>query len=520
MAPMYTLLLPLLLACGKDAGDSDPGGTSAPVDSETTPADDSADSDGTDDTSTTDDTAPPTPSEFDRAEVNETTWAQVGYVVEEWVDNTGVLGADGVAPSLTWIRPAEDRPVDGIVLYLHGSTAADDSAEPCDTEVAEIARERFLIGWGTAVYHATRNNLAVLAPVNRWCDVWLGLGPDDPVDTNHHGYSFLSRSLDWALSPSSGVDIDGPVVAWGTSTGAIGAGLAAARRDEVIAAVVDSGPIDLEDRTQFDFAATLVHILGGGPEAVPERYRENSVVALIEDGVLTKPIFGATNNQDDITAAVHGEELLAALEAAYDPAGLRYGWHDFNHPAPGDTHHVQTGLRPMPWTYVTPLLMSFFFDDARLQWSEAEADCDRCEVGALIAVGTWAETASGGAVMGALESDGPGVALSVIPPEAASGGPVTGTAVLGLGTLSTPIDPATLAATVRWTVDGEIVASQTLTFGELDDGNDLRAAAEHVEKSTLALPGTYAAGSDTRFEVHAAGGGPLLIDAAVFSWGP
>ena len=519
----WLLLLPLLSACGKDdtSKDSPPG----PLDDTTAPTTDSSDDTGgtvTGHTGQTGHTGEPVPDEFTRIAENTTDWASVGYVIEEWEHDT-LMGADGkTSPSVTWIRPAaEDQSVDGVVLYLHGSTGEDDSEgnPDCPLDVAEEARDRFIMDWDTLVHFATQRNLAVLAPVNLWCDAWMGQGPidSDVPDHHHYGYSFIEESLDWALSSHSGVSVDGPVVAWGTSLGAIGAGLVATRRDEVTAAVVDSGPIDLDNQLQAAFVNTLEHILGD-PGTYPERYQENSLVALIEDGVLTKPLFAVTNAQDVITHPTHGESLQLALAAAYAPNDLRYTWHDFDHPSPGSTHHVQTGLPLMPTTYVTPLLLSFLLDEQHLKWVEAE-DCTVCTLGEPYSTGGWAEAASRGVAIRTLVADGPGTLIQARPPAGAVNGTVSGTAVIGLDELTEDVASTTIAAVVRWVVGGVIVAERDITVGDLDHANNMPASAAQIEKSTLALPGAFT-DPQTQFEVYVTGTVPMLVDAAVFSFVP
>lgn len=526
------MLALLLIACHKTPADSDePAGDSA-IGSETdSPTDDSGRGDGGTGgagdggtggdgggTGGTDTSAPP--SDFDLQSTDEETWASTGYRGEVWVDNTGVVGVDGQPASFTWIRPAEG-PVTGVLLYLHGSTAADDSADPadCPIEAAETAQLRFLVGWGVVPWLAMERGMAVLSPLNTWCDVWLGQGPDDPVDTSHHGWSMIERSLDWALGPHSGVGVDGPVVAWGTSTGSVGAALAAARRDEVLSAVLDSGPIDFEDRSQLEFAAVLQHVLGGSPEAEPERYRANSPVALIEDGLLTKPLFEATNAHDQITVPAHGQATLAAFQAAYDPAGLRYGWHDFNHYAPGDTYHTQTALRFLPWSYTASVLMDFLLDGVNIDWREAEDPCGGCTVGERLFEGDWPTAASNNAVIIADTAEGAGLIYSA-PPAAGvqPGDSPRGTAVLYANDLEGLLQPEDQVATLRWLVDGAAVAEKPVYFGDLSVDSALSELSRHVEATTLAAPGVLPEGAEVFFQVETTGRALLLLDAVIYGW--
>ncbi len=460
------------------------------------------------------------PSGFVLQSADISTWASTGYRSEVWVDTTGVLGVDGQPASFTWIRP-DEGPVTGVLLYLHGSTAADDGADPsaCSVEAAQTAQLRFLVGWGTAPYLAMERGMAILSPLDTWCDVWLGRGPEDPVDTSHYGWRLIERSLDWALGPESGVEVEGPVVAWGTSTGSVGAALAAARRDEVISAVLDSGPIDFEDRSQPDFAAVLRHVLGGDPADAPERYRASSPVALIEDGVLTKPLFEATNAYDMITMPAHGEATLAAFQASYDPAGLRYGWHDFRHYAPGETYHTQTALRFLPWSYTTSVLMDFLLDGLHLDWREAEDRCAACAVGAQLSEGDWAEAASNNAVIVTEPGEGPGLIYSA-PPAAGirPGDSPRATAVLYARDVEDRLRPEDQVATLRWRVGGVVASERAVYFGDLSEDSALSELSRHVAATTLSVPGVLPEGAEVTFEVETTGRSLLLLDAVIYGW--
>jgi hypothetical protein len=518
------LLLLLLLSCHKDRDSAAP--YSAPPGDSELPGDDGGDDsgDGSGDSahdSGPGDTAPPQ-TDFVRVGRDEETWSFNGYVVEEWQDTSGALGADGLPASFTWMRPAEADASTGLLIYLHGSTAEDDGDDPsvCDPVVAEEARYRFLNGWGLAAHMAMQRGLSIVAPLDRWCDVWLGRGEEDEVGANHYGWDLLERSARWAIDGHGGVQIDGPVVAWGTSTGAIGAALAAARIPEVQAAVLDSGPIDFYDRTQTDFSRVLDHVLGGDPEEATERYAEDSPVALVQSGEITVPLLIATNAQDVITAPVHGENMRAALAEGYSPAGLRWGYHDFNHPAPGDTNHVQLGMRLVPWAYSSWVVLDFLLEGHRVQWVEAELDCPICEVGEL-ALGTeWTKSASGGAAMLAPPEAGPGRVVSVIPPsEIPIGADAAAIAVLGVDDINAKtIADDTLVARLRWTLDGAELARSDVAFGDLTDGGDLTEIARHISVSRLEVPGGMPASSDVRVEVEATGEAPLLVDAVVFTW--
>jgi len=448
-------------------------------------------------------------ADFVQARVDRDTLGDLDYAIETWVDVSGRAGADGAAPELLIVRPQAVREATGLLLYLHGNTGIDDEEDPalCDTNEAIEARDRFVYGWEAAARLIAERGASLVAPTNLWCDAWLGEGEADPVDTSHLGFAFLEAATEWAMAGGAGFDVQGPLVAWGSSLGGVGAALAAARLHGFEAVLVDSAPLDFSYQGQPAFSRTLHHVLGGGLRELPERYRAASPVALVEDGALEIPLMLVDNIRDEITHAAHGRAMRDALRAQYAAAGTRWADADLNHAAPGDSHHVQAGLRQTPALYVTARGLDFLFDGRRQLWAEAEAICTGCVVDAESG---WAIAASAGAAA-RLEGEAslaftPGAAVEF---EAS----LIGVAALGLPAAALADD--VVVARLRWTRGGDELAVESVYAGDLTDGEDVRTIGAHLAATQLALPGP-ALGGET-FEVLA-GDATVLADGVYVSW--
>ena len=482
-----------LLACqgATDSGGS--GGPGGPPDTDVV------------DTQPATDTAPDWPEGL--VLVEQDTATRPGFVREIW-QSTELVDVDGEPAELWWYRPVGETET-GLMIVLHGSTAADDSlgTEACEVDVAERSRVRLLEDWGLVTQIALAEGFSVLAPLNGWCDVWLGQGTDDPVDTTHHGRAWLAESLAFVDHPASCVTTTGRKVAWGSSTGAVGA-VQAAVMAGLDAVLLDSGPVDFSDAEQPSFQRVLEHVLGPSDEQA-ELWAARDPLSLVADGALQSEVFVLFNEPDLINSASHA----FAMEAALAKSQLAWGSHDMAHLSPGTTYHVQGGLPLPPWGFYTEAVMDVLLDGRRLEVVEAELPCDACALGALWSSSDWMDDASGAAGRRARDEEGSGVMASFeLPAEVPEGVTVTARAVIGLDQ-DEVLDDDTEVAVLRW---AGTVQSQTLTYGQLsvlsDDGLPPRSL---YNAARLELP---EATPGAVFEVEALGTATLLVDAALFLW--
>ena len=480
-----------LLACqgATDSGTgSDPETDSPPVDS-----------------SQPGDTAPDWPDGLVLVEQDAET--RPGFVRETW-QSTERVDVTGAPAEFWWYRPAAEAET-GLLVVLHGSTAKDDSlgAEACDLEAAERSRTRLMEDWGLVTQIALAEGFSVLAPLDGWCDVWLGDGADDTIDTTHQGRAWIAETLAFVDHPASCVTSTGRKVAWGSSTGAVGAVQAALLAD-LDAVLLDSGPVDFSDAEQPDFQRVLEHVLGPSSEQ-EELWASRDPLSLVADGGLAAEVYLLFNEPDLINSATHA----FAMEAALADSSLQWGSHDMAHLAPGTTYHVQGGLPLPPWGFYTEAAMEVLLHGRQLLVVEAEQPCTACGVGVQWSTSGWIQDASGAAGRRARADEGEGVMASFeLPEDVPEGGSVTAMAVIGLDQDETLSDD-TEVAVLRWAGTAQ---SQTLSYGQLsvlsDDGLPPRSlyAAAQVE-----LPEATAGAT---FQVEALGTATLLVDAALFLW--
>ena len=129
----------------------------------------------------------------------------------------------------------------------------------------------------------------------------------------------VAAGIDHLASVDAPLDLD-RVVAVGYSAGGALALWAAARRgaDVPLAAVVaQAPPTDLEARARQDgeSGAAVRALLGGGPDAVPERYRAVSPVALLPVGV---PLLVVQGEADTMVDAAASRRYVEAARAGGD----------------------------------------------------------------------------------------------------------------------------------------------------------------------------------------------------------
>ena len=325
-----------------------------------------------------------------------------------------------------------------VLLWLHGGAVGVDGVEE---QAGVFCTEKGIASLvENALYHheLLQRSVAVedwieLAPVNTWCDMWAGLGPDDPVDTNHNGayhVDWVFRAVEAGLSGL--VPDPSRYYSWGTSIGGVGVfplavGMPGTTR-HFEAIVSDSGPMVL---TTWYFAdlgqAYCDHILGGpaydqdGNEtAWTDNYRRVDGQMLVRDEGFRVPALIAYNTYDQLTPEIHGDTVGPLMDELYPPAGARYFYHNWNHLGPGMMGHTQTlGLQP-PYSQTTMAALRFL-KGASLQFVEAEALCPTCLIERETKTSTYHDDIaafSDGAAVVRAPTDGPGALFSGAIPEA------------------------------------------------------------------------------------------------------
>lgn len=299
-----------------------------------------------------------------------------------------VRDAEGGDP-LFYVVASQDRGADSGpgLLFLHGLVFGDESVDRCTAEgIHQVAYEDVLARRLAHVLLA-RSGRAMLVPVSTWCDLWSGLGPDDPVDASHASLVHVQTALAAMEAGLDGVrlDLDRTPV-WGSSIGALGsfvvsAHLASQGRSPP-ALVADSGPFDLltmASEATDQQAGWLEHILGGlpyDPAGQPTPYLDNwrrlDVPSLLDDG-LRLPIFAAWNSQDDTVEGFHGPALLAALQDL-DAGAPPWFARDFDHGYPLGGGHTQLNANQLLPAFAVDAAVRHL-DGARVDQVEIETLC-------------------------------------------------------------------------------------------------------------------------------------------------
>ena len=152
----------------------------------------------------------------------------------------------------------------------------------------------------------------------------------------------VAAGIDHLAALDAPLDLD-RVVAIGYSAGGTLALWAAARRDAAVplAAVVGQAPpTDLEARARGggEAAARVRALLGGPPDAVPDRYRAASPAALLPLGV---PLLLVQGEADTMVDAAESRRYVEAARAGGDRAALVL--------RSGDDHHVHVDPGSVAW---------------------------------------------------------------------------------------------------------------------------------------------------------------------------
>ncbi len=336
-------------------------------------------------------------------------YVSVEYAVTEEAEDYYSNPIDDRQPTFHVLRPADVSPDDRLPLLVfhHGGAVGDDSGKeiPYACELTSIMTfsASQLQGAAAVSNTAAWRGWAMLVPRNDWCDAWQGLGPDDPVDPeNHYGFYHVARAIDFMRAGGAGFEVyDKQMYTWGTSGGGTAAVSTSARYGGFAGVVFDSGIssfITYYELVGVDKGSThaeMEHIFGGPPYdekgepngEIWQRYQDASPEYLIREGHVDGPLFIAWNSQDVNLDPRHGEEMLAAAVQGMDES--LWVEHDFDHPFPGTTNHVQTNALNAPLGYFAYAIEEFIGGN-RLKIFEAEDGC-----GSAVCIGT-VRTGSGG----------------------------------------------------------------------------------------------------------------------------
>ncbi len=337
-------------------------------------------------------------------------YADLGYVLDTYEVTADYevpyVGVEGNNPVFYVFRPADATPDEALttVIWFHGAATgydADGGTVPGTCTVSQVENniENVLGNTSLVTYFFADRRWTLLLPRNDFCDAWLGKGPDDPVDPEHHfGYYHARLAMDFVLDGHAGFSSNGRAYAWGTSAGATAAAVFAAwyPRDEPTrnfdGLIIDSGACnwDIYWETITGDRDAIEEILGGPPDSpeqwVQDRYDQASCDWLVANGWLDLPVYATYNYEDLIIPYDHFEALAPAMDGRYPAQGINYGYKDLNHLAPGGSnpvYHVQTRIAVVPFGYTTVAMMDFL-EGNRLIWTEAEdATCAACTVGTV-----------------------------------------------------------------------------------------------------------------------------------------
>ncbi|MFZ5479578.1 MAG: alpha/beta hydrolase family protein [Myxococcota bacterium] len=469
-------------------------------------------------------------------------------------DNEGNDPLFHVVRPRRWVDPAAAHPA---LVWLHGGVLGiddecpdpetipegeDDPCNFCRRSGVEMLVENAISGHEFILAEVQQRQWMMVVPENTWCDMWTGLGEDDPVDANHKSVQHihfvldvLEEGLDDHLADPAGLYL------WGTSLGgsgafpvAYGTGEEPSRFDGL---VCDSGPTAFAwwDANSPFYAPYIEHLTGGpaydddgDPTPFWDNYARIDGTLLVGERGFRVPVFSAWNTYDQLTEPENGTALEALLPQTYGADGVRYWSHDYRHHAPMEYHHTQTAYRKPPWGY-TPRAAFEFLAGRSVAFYEAEALCptDVCV--------TQAETSddfesisiySGGAAVTHGGDGSPGVVFrGEVPDDVPRGVPMTlMLALRAEGTTGTERAAELLTATLS--ADGAAIATKVVTVAEIEEGDDARVEryVAHVDGTTWAPDldgdgvGDPLPEGPLTIEVTHAGPGTIYFDGVWFLW--
>ncbi len=435
-------MLVLLLACQP----SDGRDSATPADSGTT---DSADPDtGAGDGLPTD-FAPCGEAEaqatYTLLETDTARYAALDQIVETWELRLTCDGVEyeyplGGTPTFRVIRPAAPDPSvpRPLALMFHPGTVDVDTEEypegvyggACADDHGPERVDHYLDMSVFTPYFVHRGGVVAI-PVNSFCDLWMGLGPADPVDPKHGGAMLAKLVSDWMVYLQDDVAIDeSHIVVYGARFAEVGGSLYTAMFPEVDVFVPAGGPSDMvryyeeEGYCQWEperCTDTTSHIWGGppheedgSPSAYYDRYRDSSPTLAVSADRYALPILHLYNREDLVSPLVQHDDLGPALAAKLDPLGLRWAEHDFNNI---DLPH--DGVHNSP---ASGWLATWFINDHDVATVEGEERAAIGEVGVAGRSALGDGAPSGAAILAATVADGPGTMFRANAPFATSAG--------------------------------------------------------------------------------------------------
>jgi hypothetical protein len=188
--------------------------------------------------------------QFQEASEDTTTYAEVGYVGSTWnlaPDNYHPYrDAQGFLPSFDLYYPADTEGKEvPLVVWYHGGAFGNDSngnmPAGCGRDDISAMMNSTVGTISLVVPWFAERGWALVMPRNGWCDMWVGQGADDPVDTGHFGYTHVERVISFLQSGGAGFKTSA-LYGWGTSMGATGAISVAARHGGFDGVIADSPP--------------------------------------------------------------------------------------------------------------------------------------------------------------------------------------------------------------------------------------------------------------------------------------
>ncbi len=412
---------------------------------------------------------------------------------------TGYRDPDGADPLFYVVRSVTLADADTphpTLLWLHGDAQGieddDTRNRACGVEGIAATVENAVRGHPFIAAEVVARQWMWLVPVNSWCDLWSGLGEQDPVDHTHHGEEHALTVLAAARLGFGGMQADSEqIYGWGTSIGAAGI-LTVSNEDGQFAGVVaDSGPVNATSWYELPAeTAYLDHILGGSPADMPDVYARVDATITVAEGGYRVPLFAVYNTFDGLVPIRQNEALAAAVDAAYPAAGVRYLHHDVSHHAPGVRYHVQTGYDHTPMSYTNRAAFEFLLGST-VSWMEAETTC--VDAACLTVAETGVDSvepssaySGGGAVVGAPET-GAGMMYAGDLPASLAGKSVTLLPVIAAADLS-GVDASAVVLTLRLRSGDTTLASRTVAASEFAAENDETVAyVRQIDATTWPL---------------------------------
>ena len=408
---------------------------------------------------------------------------------------TGYRDPDGADPLFYVIRPVSFADPDAehpVLLWLHGDAQGietdDTRNRACGVDGIAATVENAIREHPFIASEVVSRQWMWVVPVNSWCDLWTGLGEEDPVDHTHHGQEHATTVLQSVKLGFGGMrGASDQVYGWGTSIGAEGILTVSNATGGFAGVVADSGPVNAT--SWYDLPAEtayLDHILGGSPQEKPEEYARVDATITVASGGYRVPLFTVYNTFDGLVPIRQNEALAAAVDAAYPADGVRYLHHDVSHHAPGARYHVQSGYDHTPMSYLNRAAFDFLLG-ASIEYFEAENTCTAgmCETVAETGVDNVEPSSaySGGSAVVASSTSGAGVMYTGQLPASAAGKSVTLLPVIAASDMG-GVDASSTVLTLRLKNGAATLATRLVLAGDLAGENDATTAYAHQIDAT------------------------------------